>query len=535
LTYRTICPTMWVERHLMHFSEKERMRKDMKKIVAILLLVVMLFSFSGCGESYRRKLGNNAVEMVQSMEKIPDDIKSGCSAEKYTMDITLDDAKNKISGTVRVDIVNNTGNKLDKLCFNLFCASISSDSKISAAENSETKSKYSVEAGNSTSTFYVNLGKDGIEKGGKLSVNLKFTTMIPEINDRFGYYQDENGKLYNLSFCFPQIAFMENGEWIEEEYGEGLGEVRYSEMSDWFITFKTPEKYELITTGKIVSEDDGFVIEAENVREIAMAVCNFAEIITEESEGITYNLMMPEYEGYKAEWIKDYAEVLMTTAIESVEIYTEAFGEYIYDELDIVPVFYGDGVGGMEYPGLVQVSMVGLSGESDEGIDCCDDGIVSTCHEVGHQWFYCAVGNNEGREPWLDESFTSYIETYFCVNAKESIKKGEKFNMKYGGTDELSDMSSFNDVAMSDFYINFPFNAYEGDDYNYVYSDGAEFLRALELAMGEKAFIKMLSDWYNENINEIVTGAEFISFVLEYDSSEEVVDIINKFISEEQI
>src|SRR5439155_20499406 len=31
-------------------------------------------------------------------------------------------------------------------------------------------------------------------------------------------------------------------------------------------------------------------------------------------------------------------------------------------------------------------------------------------HEVGHQWFYGLVGNDQYRDPWLDEALTNYAE-----------------------------------------------------------------------------------------------------------------------------
>jgi aminopeptidase N len=33
-----------------------------------------------------------------------------------------------------------------------------------------------------------------------------------------------------------------------------------------------------------------------------------------------------------------------------------------------------------------------------------------TSHEVGHQWFYGLVGNDQGRDPWLDEGLASWAE-----------------------------------------------------------------------------------------------------------------------------
>jgi hypothetical protein len=68
-------------------------------------------------------------------------------------------------------------------------------------------------------------------------------------------------------------------------------------------------------------------------------------------------------------------------------------GPYDSTELDVVLVRGGLGAGiGMEYPELVF------------SVPAAD---VIT-HEIAHQWWYGLVGNNQYREPWLDESFAQY-------------------------------------------------------------------------------------------------------------------------------
>jgi aminopeptidase N len=42
-------------------------------------------------------------------------------------------------------------------------------------------------------------------------------------------------------------------------------------------------------------------------------------------------------------------------------------------------------------------------------------------HEVAHQWFYSLVGNDQGRDPWLDEGLASYVE-YVQVGSLASRK-----------------------------------------------------------------------------------------------------------------
>src|SRR5205085_6660300 len=55
--------------------------------------------------------------------------------------------------------------------------------------------------------------------------------------------------------------------------------------------------------------------------------------------------------------------------------------------------------GGIEYPTHI---MLGPGTEGEVAV-----------HEVGHMWFYALVGNDQGRDPWLDEGLTSYAEANY--------------------------------------------------------------------------------------------------------------------------
>ena len=52
-------------------------------------------------------------------------------------------------------------------------------------------------------------------------------------------------------------------------------------------------------------------------------------------------------------------------------------------------------------------------------------------HEVGHNWFYGILANNERLYPWMDESINSYFEHEAIHGGKEKPGpqlKNRKFN-----------------------------------------------------------------------------------------------------------
>ena len=71
------------------------------------------------------------------------------------------------------------------------------------------------------------------------------------------------------------------------------------------------------------------------------------------------------------------------------------FGPSRFGQLDVAVV--PDLKGGVEFPGAI---LLGTGQDRD----------ATLVHEVAHQWFYGVVGNNQGRDPWLDESFATYAE-----------------------------------------------------------------------------------------------------------------------------
>ena len=86
--------------------------------------------------------------------------------------------------------------------------------------------------------------------------------------------------------------------------------------------------------------------------------------------------------------------VYLGRVLESLRDFTNRFGPYAWDTftLAITPGLEG----GIEFPGHV------MQGPDTAG--------RTTPHEVAHQWFYGLVGDDQGRDPWIDEGLASYAE-----------------------------------------------------------------------------------------------------------------------------
>lgn len=78
-----------------------------------------------------------------------------------------------------------------------------------------------------------------------------------------------------------------------------------------------------------------------------------------------------------------------------IRVFSEDFGMYAYPKMVVA-----DARDGMEYP------MLTLDGGRDPGYR----GLLA--HEVGHNWFYGMLGNNETYRAFLDEGFTQFLTAW---------------------------------------------------------------------------------------------------------------------------
>jgi len=117
----------------------------------------------------------------------------------------------------------------------------------------------------------------------------------------------------------------------------------------------------------------------------------------------------------------------------------------------------------------------------------------TAAHELGHQWWYSIVGNDQYREPWLDESAASYADALVS-----------------GGFGYCRDLRSLPrrsglrlDASMR-YWIPRP------DSYDrVVYGFGACTFRRLERQIGAAAMTRFLRRLVSEHRHGVMTDQDF--------------------------
>ncbi len=171
--------------------------------------------------------------------------------------------------------------------------------------------------------------------------------------------------------------------------------------------------------------------------------------------------------GDEATWGNGIAVERTVTALAWLD---RLFGKFAWPQLTNVHRIEG---GGTEFPMMV------MDGSADQGL------IV---HEVGHNYTMGILANNEWREGWLDEGFTSFQTTWFweTLGKMGGYEGAEASNLELD-LDGYSEPVSLASEAYRDFI-----------SYNTsIYSRGELFFHQLRYVVGDATMHRILRTFYD--------------------------------------
>jgi hypothetical protein len=142
----------------------------------------------------------------------------------------------------------------------------------------------------------------------------------------------------------------------------------------------------LATGGTVARTDTLLVTSAPAVRDVAVAVGAFRTASASGPVPVTVGV---------TPGLDDSPAVLARETEAHLRSHIARFGPFPYQH--VVIAVLPDITGGIEYPGAVLMSTR-------------QDKDATLSHELGHQWFYGLVGDDQARDPWIDEAFATYAE-----------------------------------------------------------------------------------------------------------------------------
>lgn len=168
-----------------------------------------------------------------------------------------------------------------------------------------------------------------------------------------------------------------------------------------------------------------------------------------------------------------------------IQCFSQDMGLYEYPKMVVA-----DAQDGMEYP------MLTLDGGRNPGYH----GLL--VHEVGHNWFYGMLGNNETYRPMMDEGFTQFLTAWGLEHIDGDSVKPAKTKNKYVQhfsepqivrdanvyNGYLRDATLFSDAPLNTHSDMFNGALGHGGGYGHVYYKTATMLYNLQYVLGDSVF-----------------------------------------------
>ena len=236
-------------------------------------------------------------------------------------------------------------------------------------------------------TLVVDPGRT-IGAGTTVDVALPWTLVVPgPANDRLSL--DANSM--RLGSFFPILPWEAGVGWAREAAVGDFAEASTAPTADFDLTVTVPAGYTVLASGEPAGPPGHFVATAR--RDVALSVGRFTDLATAVAHAPDpVTVTVGRNDGVPGD-----AHVFLDQVVAVLEAFAGRYGPYPWTTLSVA-VTPGLG-GGIEYPSHIMLGPF-------------TEGEVAT-HEVGHMWFYGLVGNDQGRDPWLDEGLTSFVEANY--------------------------------------------------------------------------------------------------------------------------
>ncbi|SFJ08280.1 M1 family metallopeptidase [Thermoflavimicrobium dichotomicum] len=325
-----------------------------------------------------------------------------------------------------------------------------------------------------------------VSKGQTVKVEMDFRLELPRGGTRLNTFKHTAF----LAQWYPMLAVKDQEGWHTDPYTT-TGDPFYSQMSDFEITFRLPHGYHVISTAKDSNTKyrSPVVLKQKNVRDFAAVITKDYQVVRGKQGNVEVNL-------WYLKGMEEVVKELHDAAVSGMKFYSEKFGPYPYEEIDVVLGETGYGIAGMEYPGLVtSIPLI----PTDNGEKPAVNVVV---HELAHQWWYGVVGNDQVKEPWLDEGLTTFSEFFYM---QKMMKEDERELLKRAAkrTDEIHQAVG---ISSAESLYHYPESIYG----MMVYIRPAAMMYDLIEQVGEEKVVEILRTYYQQYRFHTATTQDFI-------------------------
>ena len=484
----------------------------------------------------------------------------------YDIIVELDDDAHTLSAYEKIIYTNNSPDTLNFIWFHLWPNAYKNDSTALAKQFirlGSTRFKYTKEK-NRGYIDSLNFSVDGVKAEWKFHpewidvakvtlpkplppketvlIETPFFVKLPKVISRLGH----TGKHYEITQWYPKPAVYDVDGWHPMPY-LNMGEF-YSEFGSFDVKITLPKEYRVMATGDLVNSEselawlDSLASLGESLnkleeKEFKKALKKLGEKkkknktkdkdVKSEEPVILKTVQFQQDRVHDFAWFADPNWIVQKGLLDlessnhqvtlwsmylpknaemwkfSIDYlhdsgywYSHFYGDYPYNHITAVDGDMSAG-GGMEYPNITVISR-------DQTKDLLEYVIM---HEVGHNWFYGMLGNNERDATWLDEGLNQYSNIRYWEK-----KYGDRDNQiilqdlvqnKLGIAKKV-DIHFFNYMGFAGIAKSMdaqPLNISADENFSYTnygqnYARPAVMMRFLQHYIGENKMDQIMQDYF---------------------------------------
>ena len=339
--------------------------------------------------------------------------------------------------------------------------------------------------------------------GRAVDVALSFSAVVPvQPRQTYGIFavDPESGAIV-LAHWFPMLAGFDDLGWSLDSVSRN-GDPIFSNTALYDVVLTTPEAWQVAATGSEIesSTTDGSITRrfvSGPVRDVTVATSDQFEVAHRDVDGTTVSSYFVPGHATGGEAVLEYAT-------RALGLFNELLSPYPYQQMSMVEAEL-TGAAGVEFPQLMLMG-TGLYGNDNRRNEHYLEFV--TAHEVGHQWFYALVGNNQHQHAFLDEGLVEYLSTEVYFSAQYGDQEGlRQFELEvvrwYLQALESSD-DMIVDQPTDDFRSSASYSVA-------VYAKGAIGFAEIRALIGDEAFFTALRAYVDAYEFEIGTPGALLS------------------------
>ncbi len=457
----------------------------------------------------------------------------------YRINARLDETQDHADGSVTLTYWNNSPDTLREVFFHLYQNAYETGSYLEKLERSQGGDAWdTLRRGTDISSFRV----DGQEAPRELDNTVMRVALpkplVPGDRTTFEYTFRTHWasgyrrmKLYNVwgykhfdgTHWYPRISVYDKQHgWDTYQH---LGSELYGDFGTFDVELDMPNNMVVEATGWLQNPDD--VLPADLRAKLDLR--NFKDKPWNEkpSDIIPYDASVRKTWKYHAENVHDFAFTADPTyrigeaewngvkciavaeephasgwqnaaeyCARTIRSHSENFGMYAYPKMVVA-----DAYDGMEYPMLTL----------DSGRDPDYRGLF--VHEIGHNWFYGMVGNNETYRAMLDEGFTQFLTAYGLqdIDGDTLVEEAPRSNYERNFTNPkspreeevyygyMSDAVRWAVPPIDTHSDEFGYYEKQGHDgFGHVYAKTSTMLFNLQYVLGDTLFQRAMKNYFHQ-------------------------------------